>query len=184
MTETIRYRGVITIRDQGESMYVLFLEGEPWEADPLAEILQDDLDDWGRYASVRYWLADAPLEDDALIELSVRVLCGEIESIFHPHYSERTGYLWTDEDIVVGGHDLLSELSQQVGKYCLLEVTYSQEEVPESASLRRGSRNILPGSVSVHVLARDSSIRALVRLRGTDRNRSGPTAASTVRVAA
>lgn len=133
MSEPIRYRGTIVIRDKDESMDVLFLEEESWYGDPLAETLQDDLDDWGHYASVRYWIADKLLEDDALIELSVRVLCGEIEAEFNPHYSENTGYLWTDENIVVGGHDLLNELSQHVGKYCLLEVTYSHDEIPERA---------------------------------------------------
>jgi hypothetical protein len=40
--------------------------------------------------------------------------------------SEYTGYLWTDEDLMVGGHDLLAELKSHLGKFCHLYVHYSR----------------------------------------------------------
>jgi hypothetical protein len=122
----VRYRGIIALRYHGEADDILFLEGDGNYGEPLAETISDDLDQHGRYASVRYWTAAAPLDDDAIIEASVRALLGEIDAEYGARYSDITGYLWTDEDITVGGHDLLEELKAQAGRYLLLEVGYSK----------------------------------------------------------
>ncbi|MNJ80064.1 hypothetical protein D3C77_783070 [compost metagenome] len=37
-------------------------------------------------------------------------------------YSELTGYLWTDEYLKVGGHDIIEELRSYVGKWLILEI--------------------------------------------------------------
>ena len=49
---------------------------------------------------------------------------GGIEADFNPRYSEITGYLWTDEELNVGGHDLMAELKSNVGKWLILEIVY------------------------------------------------------------
>lgn len=129
MTETIRYRGVIALRGHGEADDILFLTGDlddRYPDEPLAETISDDLDQYGRYASVRYWTADEPLGDDAMVEAGVRTLLGAADADYGGHYSEITGYLWTDEEINIGGHDLLEELKSQVGRYLLLEISYSK----------------------------------------------------------
>lgn len=127
MTETVRYRGTLALHADGESDDVLFLDGGEWRDDPLAGVIADDIERHGRYLSVRYWTADAPRDDDAMIEGAIRELLGESEAEFLHRYSEITGYLWTDEDINVGGHDLLGELKSQAGRYCMLEIGYSRE---------------------------------------------------------
>jgi hypothetical protein len=127
MPHTDRYRGVIRVGDHGDSMDVLFLGDEPY-GDPLAEEISEAMEEHGSYLSVRYWMADVPL-DDAVIERSaLGWLLGEGDVEFHAHYSEITGYLYTTQEIEVGGHDLLAELSSQAGRYCLLEITYSKEQ--------------------------------------------------------
>lgn len=129
MSETIRYRGILALHDHGEADDILFLDntGHRHRKRPLAETISDDLAEHGRYASVRYWTADVPMGDDALMESAVRSLLGEADADYGAHYSETTGYLWTDEDINVGGHDLLEELKSQAGRYCLLEIDYNKE---------------------------------------------------------
>jgi hypothetical protein len=124
-TET--YRGMITVGDHGDSMDVLFL-GHPHYEEPLAELICDDIEEHGNYLTVRYWTADAPMSDDAIKTAAVRLVLGDADVKFEPHYSEITGYLWTTEEIEVGGHDLLEELTAQVGRYCLLEITYDKEK--------------------------------------------------------
>jgi hypothetical protein len=42
-------------------------------------------------------------------------------------YSEITGYLWTEESLMIGGHDLLEIFRSHVGHYLVLEITYNQE---------------------------------------------------------
>lgn len=129
MTETLRYRGVIALHDHGDAMDILFLDdpANPGYADPLAEIVTDDIDSHGHYLSVRYWTAEATRSDEDMIEGAIREILGAGEAEFKHAYSDITGYLWTDEDIKVGGHDLLAELTDQEGRYCLLEIGYSKE---------------------------------------------------------
>lgn len=126
MTVTRRYRGTLTVRDHGEGMDILFLD----DGDPLAEVITGDMDEHGRYLSVRYWTADARRDDDAMIEGAIREALGFGEAAFLHHYSDITGYLWTDEDVIVGGHDLLEELKAQAGRYCLLEIGYQDGPPP------------------------------------------------------
>ena len=121
---------MVALHGHGEADDILFLDGDlddRYPGEPLAETIKDDLDRLGRYASVRYWTADAPKADDAVMESAVRSLLGEADADYGAHYWEITGYLWTDEDINVGGHDLLEELKAQAGRYLLLEISYSQQ---------------------------------------------------------
>lgn len=121
-TQTIqRYRGILRLGTYGEGEDILFLGDD----DPLAEIVSDDIDRYGRYLTVRYWTADAPQDDDAIAEGAIKQLFGEGDAEFNQRYSDITGYLWTDEDLNVGGHDLLAELGAQAGRYCLLEISSS-----------------------------------------------------------
>ena len=132
---TVRYRGTLALHDHGESMDILFLDGDlddRYEHQPLAETISDDLEQHGRYASVRYWTADAPLEDWMIMEYALQAMLGEAGAQYSARYSDVTGYLWTDEDINVGGHDLLEELKSQAGRYCLLEIGYAKEPVGEN----------------------------------------------------
>lgn len=140
MADTVRYRGVLALHDHGEAMDILFLDntGHRNQPDPLAETISDDLDRHGRYASVRYWTAGTPMGDEAIMDSAVRAMLGEADAQYGAHYSEITGYLWTDEDINVGSHDLLEELKAQAGRYCLLEISYAREGSEEGTGHGRG----------------------------------------------
>lgn len=133
MTETRSYRGYITLGTYGEGEDILYLtevrgKRDGYDEEPLAEDIQEDLERLGRYISVRYWTRDKPLPDEEMkTEFIVSQLGGEGYARFRQRYSEVTGYLWTDEDLKVGGHDLLAELTSQQGEYCLLEIDYSRE---------------------------------------------------------
>ena len=124
---TRRYRGVLRLDAYGEGEDILFLAntGHRDPGEPLAEVISEDIDRYGRYLTVRYWTADAPQGDDEIAEGAIRQLFGEGDAEFKQRYSDITGYLWTDEDLNVGGHDLLAELGAQAGRYCLLEISYS-----------------------------------------------------------
>ena len=50
------------------------------------------------------------------------IVMGDANVDLQSRYSEITGYLWTDEDLNVGGHDLLAELKGHVGKWLIMEV--------------------------------------------------------------
>ena len=62
-----------------------------------------------------------------LAENAVKMLAGAADADYTQHYSDITGYLWTDAECVVGGHDLLDELESNVGKWCHMTVTFHPE---------------------------------------------------------
>jgi hypothetical protein len=127
---TIRYRGTLALHDHSEGWDILFLDDAVGNYDePLAEVISDDMERHGEYLSVRYWTAGKTRSDEEMIDGAIREMLGFGEAEFRHAYSDITGYLWTDEDIRVGGHDLLEELKSQAGRYCLLEIGYAKEPV-------------------------------------------------------
>lgn len=125
---TKQYRGRLRLGSWGEGDDILFLDTDEDYPEPLAKRIADDMDDYGRFLSVRYWSSDAEQSDDDLRTSMIRELYGGGDGTeFSTAYSEITGYLWTNESIEVGGHDLLAELTNHVGQWCLLEIGYSRE---------------------------------------------------------
>lgn len=116
------YRGWISEHTHGEADDVLFLTEV---TEPLAEAIRDDMDSHGEFLTVRYFISDRAATHEELNEELVRTITGAGEARFSHRYSEVTGYLWTDEDLMVGGHDLLEELRSHVGQFCHLEITYT-----------------------------------------------------------
>lgn len=113
--------GRIVVRGYGESDGVLFVyDAEQDEREPLAEYLEERIRN--RQVSVRYWVTDEPCTKDEAAEQFLRRLDGDADVRFAAHYSELTGYLWTDEDLNIGGHDLLAELKSSAGKWLNLEI--------------------------------------------------------------
>lgn len=114
--KTKLYQGLLSLHGWGDASNVLFLSSLH---DPLAEELS-----WMQCStvSVRYWITDQSCTKDEAIEANVMTLLGFTDVKLHSRYSDLTGYLWTDEDLMVGGHDLLAELKSNVGKWLILEI--------------------------------------------------------------
>lgn len=102
------------------------LNNETWHVEePLIKGLSERL--WHRdtVVSVRYWISDVPLTENELLVNTVMQQLGSPEIKFYSHYSEITGYLWTDENFVVGGHDIQEELRASLGKWLYLKIVYT-----------------------------------------------------------
>lgn len=108
------YRGQLNVGTHSESNDVLLLDSEP-----LAELLE-----WTHMQriTVRYWVTDAPVDKEEAKGAFLAGLLGMADVDFGARYSETTGYLWTDEELNVGGHDLLAELRSYAGQWLVLEV--------------------------------------------------------------
>lgn len=115
------YTGRIIEQDYREAVYILFLEGN---TEPLAEIVARDLYHVGNYVSVSYFISAERKTKAQLEDSLIRVLSGDLEAEYTDHYSDLTGYLWTDENLIVGGHNLIEEFRSYLGKYLYLEITY------------------------------------------------------------
>jgi hypothetical protein len=122
-TTTVVYFGKLIVRDYNmDSEENLYLEESN---DPLCEIIEKDIEQYGNSLSLSYYISETPIEDeDELQEKWLDKLEGIGEAEFYVLYSEYTGYLWTTEAFKIGGHDLFAELCEQVGKYCFLTITY------------------------------------------------------------
>ena len=115
------YRGKIEYRPCEEKSDVLFLSRLK---EPLAYIIRQDMGSLGDYLSVQYYISDKELDEDQLQINFLNQLEGIGDADYNVHYSELTGYLWTDENLHVGGHNLLEELKSYRGKFLYLKITY------------------------------------------------------------
>lgn len=120
----IEYNGLINYQVRGENDDAVYV-GDTL----LAEAIADDIDEHGRYLSVRYFITVEEKTWDEAVEDLIRHVAGVGEARYEDRYSDITGYLWTEEDLVVGGHDLMDEITDHIGKYLLLEIVYSHTEV-------------------------------------------------------
>lgn len=141
----VTYRGWLTEADWGDGLDILWLSPvqgalkvdasgfhvlpDDWPDKPLARLISDDMADRGRYLSVRYFLSDHKEAPGAIDEAVANLSSGLGHAEVGHYYSEVTGYLWTSEEIMVGGHDLIEELHTYRGKWCHLEISYSHEPV-------------------------------------------------------
>lgn len=123
---TVVYSGRIVERSYGEDDDAVFVGEESNE--PFAARFRDDLDQHGRYVSVSYYVSQEPKTADELLENELRKVAGSAEADYTQRYSDITGYLWTDEELNVGGHDLLDELYTLAGQYLYMTVTFAEED--------------------------------------------------------
>ena len=119
---TIEIKGWIRESDYSDSADVIFIDdlGRKFPEEPLADQLA-----WlsGEQVTVYYYITDKKCTLEEAQEQFLKMMyAGEAECEFHAHYSDITGYLWTDENLVIGGHDLLEEIRSHVGSYLLLEI--------------------------------------------------------------
>lgn len=124
--KTLTYTGRVVVKDHGEAMDVVFVGDDD---EPFAERFSDDLEAHGRYVSVRYHLSDQPRPLEDLDEQLIRRMAGAADADYTDHYSDITGYLWTDQELNVGGHDLLDELRSGEGRYLTMVVEFRSAEV-------------------------------------------------------
>lgn len=130
MKETNEHFGWLKTEIVENDHETITLDGEPI-ADELSYIS-------GNFVTVRYYLSDKEATKDELVEdFLINTLYGNMESEYGARYSEYTGYLWTDDNLRVGGHDLLSELGDADGKYLYMIIELDKEKYNEKKQLEK-----------------------------------------------
>jgi hypothetical protein len=124
--------------------FIILVDGDDWQEsgdlvalsfdgkfgiEPLASLIKSDIEKFGEYLSVRYFISEKEMSEEGLLLDFLKRLYGLTECKYFSHYSESTGYLWTDEKLIIGGHDLISELESFEGKYCFLKIGFTEEPV-------------------------------------------------------
>lgn len=125
------YKGLLIHEEYGDCTAALWLKGTD---DPLLRIIQDDIDDYGKYLSIRLFFIDGDnaisiidTEDWGYVEEEYyKHLIGVGDAEFQSIYSEYTGYLWTDENFHVGGHDVADILESHVGMYLFMQIEFNK----------------------------------------------------------
>jgi hypothetical protein len=114
--------GKISIEEWGEGDDpVLFVSDKPSE--PLIERLGEIKN---KPVTVRYWTAERETTPEQIKEGFLRELMGQGDATLVAQFSEITGYLWTDNELNIGGHNLRSELENCADKWIVLEIEVHQ----------------------------------------------------------
>lgn len=93
----------------------------------FAEFFKENLDN--KQVSISYYISDKPLTRKELEKQHIDKIMGIVDASCYPVYSDVTGYLWTEEDCKIGGHNLLEEINNYEGKYIDMQIVIHNEEV-------------------------------------------------------
>ena len=74
------------------------------------------------YASIQMLTGDTPIDLDHIDETKIVSMEGEIDSRYYHRYSDYTGYLWTEEGFICGGHNIPQMLASFKGQYIHMEI--------------------------------------------------------------
>lgn len=91
--------------------------------EPLAEYLRDNF--VNKCVSVRYWIGNS---DYNVVKTCIN---GNLSAEFGAVYSEISGFLWMNEEVCVGGHDLIDEFKFYIGKWLILQIDVHDKEDSE-----------------------------------------------------
>ncbi len=89
-------------------------------------VLVNEIDFDGQFVSLRYFISDNPITNP--VQQFIATLYGDCEIENSPIVgTEWTGQYSAEDGLIVGGHDLIEELTKHLGKYCYLEIEIGKE---------------------------------------------------------
>lgn len=89
---------------------------------PFTQEMAEKCGWYHNYASIQMLVGDTPIDLDHIDETKIVSMMGEVESEYYHRYSDFTGYLWTKEEFICGGHDIPKILSSHIGQYIYMEI--------------------------------------------------------------
>ena len=76
----------------------------------------------GKQVWCNYAFSTEPLTPELVLQAAIDTAEGEVDARYSVAWSEITGYLWTNNDGNIGGHDMIAIFEQHVGEYAALIV--------------------------------------------------------------
>lgn len=73
---------------------------------------------------ISFYISEEPKEIEDLKENLILSTCGSLYADYSDFYSDFTGYCFTNDDLMVGNHDLIKDISLNDGKYIYLICKY------------------------------------------------------------
>jgi len=99
---------------EGSEWDTLYIDGES-----LAEYAEEFN---GGKAKLTYYISNEPIDQNTINEKLLKSYYEGTSSAdtTYCHGSSWTGVYWRNDEFHVGGHDIVEELSEHKGKYCLI----------------------------------------------------------------
>lgn len=94
---------------------------------PFSKRMEETIGWREKFASIRLFTSDSPIDPTKVEEQFIMEYYGESEAVYFLHYSDLTGYLWTDEGFKVGGHDIIQLLECNEHKFVHMEIELYEE---------------------------------------------------------
>jgi hypothetical protein len=87
------------------------------------EILSESIQDLsGKQVSVRFYISEFEKTEEEMWANCILAITGTLDASHHAGWSEDKGSPWTDEAILIGGHDLRKEIYAYNGKFAYVEI--------------------------------------------------------------
>ena len=113
------FNGIIICWRNGYASDVIFILKNGKFEYPLAEDLQYIS---GKQVTARYYISDTFKSKEELDINLIKKISWNIKAEYSDVYSELTGHLWTNENLIIWWHDLLKELRTYIWRYVYLEI--------------------------------------------------------------
>lgn len=125
---TVEIKGIIKY-DNSEGQRIDLIDGE--EVNNLVEEFEFAVRKYGSMVQLNYWISDKPCTKEKMLEAWLNKIFGAIETdcdeVFQGSWTyenhSAVGYN-KDYKLQVGGHDLFNELSDQEGKFIIMELNF------------------------------------------------------------
>jgi hypothetical protein len=113
---TRTYKGLLCLHADPNGHETVYLTS-------LRDCLNEELSWMSRKkCTVKFWISDTQMEEEQAKEAAILHITGQVSRKFGACYSELTGYLWTNDELKVGGHDLIRILEGYAGKWIVLKI--------------------------------------------------------------
>lgn len=130
--KTVDLSGTIKFdSDDGEKIYLVNGQHET----NLVEEFEEAVTENGNQVQLNYWISDTPCTKEQMIEGWLKKLYGVIETdceeIFQGSWTfENASTVGYDRyyKLQIGGHNLFDELSEQDGRFIILELNFGKED--------------------------------------------------------
>lgn len=95
---------------------------------PLTKNMADKIGWTDYFASVRFVTGKTPIDPTKVEETIIECFYGNAKGRYDHVYSDYTGYLWTEEKFIVGGHDIPKILYSHIGEYIHMEIELYEQK--------------------------------------------------------
>ena len=122
--------GKIREKENGDHADALYIG-----ADIIAEAISDNFQSHRAPVFCCWAISERPITPYDLLGIAVEQANGDVDAIYYHRYSEITGYLWTEQDAIIGGHNLVEIFGNHIKRYAILVVSDGPIDLMEVAEI-------------------------------------------------